>query len=100
MDRFKPIECGLEEDYNKTIADYSNNIERDPKDVRSYIARGNAWFERGDCNNAIDDYTKAIEIDPNFAEAYSCRGIAWSKTGYHGNALVDFSRAIEIIEAV
>ncbi|MBN3910667.1 MAG: tetratricopeptide repeat protein [Nostoc sp. NMS1] len=64
-----------EKDNERVIADYNKAIEIDPKNpkviysipfiARSYIKRGDAYWESKDYQKALPDYIKAIEIYDN-----------------------------------
>ena len=79
-----------------TIADYTRNIERNPKDVNAYNNRGYARLMKGDFDGAIEDSTRAIELDPKNAQAYTNLGYAKLKTGDLDGAIADSTRAIEL----
>lgn len=81
---------------NKAIADYSQAIELNPKDITAYTLRGVAWGKKREYDKAIADYTKAIEITPKFAKAYNNRGYTWAQKGNMNEAIADYTKAIEI----
>ena len=51
------------------IADYTNALELDSKNVKAWVARGFAEGRKGDNEGAIADYTRALELDPENALA-------------------------------
>ncbi|HNR19912.1 MAG TPA: tetratricopeptide repeat protein [Bacteroidia bacterium] len=80
-----------------TIMRYAQKaIDADPDYWMGYLARGNAWHDKGEHYKAIADYNKAIELKPDDAVAYYNRGIAWSKKGEYDKAIADYTKAIEL----
>jgi len=64
-------------DYNRAIADLSEAIRLDPKDVTAYNRRGLAYDNKGNADRAIADYSEAIRLDAKIAVAYFNRGRAY-----------------------
>ena len=85
-----------EDEYDQAIDDYNEAIRLNPKSVRAYNSRGNAWSRKLDYDRAIADYDKAIQLDPQFAKAYSNRGAAWSKKVNYDRAIADEDEAIRL----
>ena len=52
-----------------------------PDDATAFLARGNAYYAKGDCDKAIADYDQAIQLKPDFAMAYYNRGLAYIQQG-------------------
>ncbi|MBI2900173.1 MAG: tetratricopeptide repeat protein, partial [Planctomycetes bacterium] len=87
-------EAALERD--AAIADYTQAIEIDPRNLFAYNNRGVARSVQGRIDDAIADYTKAIEIDPRDTTAYHNRGKARTDKADLDGAIRDFTKAIEI----
>lgn len=68
--------------FDLAIKDYSSAIKLNPKDIESYLNRGNFYCTHGDQDLAIEDYNKVIELDPNNVDAYIGRGNAYNHTGH------------------
>ncbi|MCE0521587.1 MAG: tetratricopeptide repeat protein [Methylacidiphilales bacterium] len=83
-------------DYNGALADYTQAIAQDPKNVPAYIGRATVLSLEGNYAGAIADDTKAISFDPRNAVAYSNRGNAKAAKGDLTGALADYTRAIAI----
>jgi tetratricopeptide (TPR) repeat protein len=49
-----------------------------PGYAEAYVARGNAYFNKGQYDLAIADATKALEISPGNAQAHYNRGVAYA----------------------
>ena len=64
--------------------------------AQSYVARGAAWFEKGEVERAISDYNLAIAFDPRSATAWLNRAIARSYKGDHEGALEDYARTLDL----
>ncbi len=83
-------------DLDRAIADFSEAIRLDPKDVWSYHNRGLAYAAKGDFDRAIADYSEAIRLDPKDVLAYKNRGGAYLYSGALPKALADFNQASEL----
>ncbi|MDR4497770.1 MAG: tetratricopeptide repeat protein [Candidatus Scalindua sp.] len=80
----------------KTIAEYTQAIERDPENVDLYIARGDAYFAKGQNDEAIADYTQAIKLEPTEALTYHNRGGLYIVNGEYDKAIADLTQAIKL----
>jgi tetratricopeptide (TPR) repeat protein len=78
------------------IADYSEIIQRDPRDAVAYNNRGYAYSTLERYPEALVDLSRAIALDPGFAMAHNNRGCVYDAQGRYAEALADFSRALEI----
>jgi tetratricopeptide (TPR) repeat protein len=56
-------------DNDRAIADFSQAIKLNPKNVQAYVARGDVYSKKGDDDRAIADFTQAIQLDPKNANA-------------------------------
>ncbi|MCA1389651.1 tetratricopeptide repeat protein [Bradyrhizobium sp. IC3123] len=59
------------------------------------MARGNAYFAKGDFDRAIADYNRVIAVDPEYAHdyaAYGSRAIAYLRKGDLRQAFADVDR--------
>jgi len=108
---------------DKTIADYTEAIRRNPNDSEAYKRRGKAYYKdysnaRADLvsvddpdtlnfsevrrelnvllDKAIADYTEAIIRNPNDSEAYKLRGKAYTVNHDYDKAIADYTEAIRI----
>ena len=70
------------------IADFTKQIELDPKDFIAFGNRGISKSSLGDYSGAIEDFTKSIKIEPNYADSYINRGLL------KNNYLKDYYSAI------
>lgn len=83
-------------DNDRAIADYSEAIRLNPKDVPAYNNRGTALRDKGDLDRAIANYNQAIRLDPNDVAAYNNRGNAWHEKGDAKRAVVDYSETTRL----
>jgi tetratricopeptide (TPR) repeat protein/S1-C subfamily serine protease len=81
--------------YHKTIAIYSEIIQKQPESY-VYYNRGLANYDLGNKQEAILDFNRAIAINPKFAIAYSNRGVVKSNLGDKQAAIADYDRALAI----
>ena len=77
----------------KGIADKYGKIS--PKDVDSFIKRGDDYYEESFYLHAIKDYTRAISIDPKNQLAYFQRGKTYNLIDDYKAALNDFDTLIK-----
>ena len=83
-------------DYEGSIADYTEAIRLDPKPER-YRDRGVAFAMWKKPDRAIRDYTEAIRLNPQDGEAYRLRAIVnYYETGNYSEALNDYTNAIRL----
>ena len=78
---------------DKTIADYNNAIELNPRDAEAYYNRGIAYYNKGQYDQTISDYSKAIEINPKYAEAYNNRAVSCYLKGEYDKVWEDVHKA-------
>jgi len=83
-------------EYDKAIAEYTENIRIDPAYVAAYHARGCAWSAKNEHDKAIADFTEAIRLSPTYAAAYCGRGWAWGAKRDIDKAMSDFTEAIRL----
>ena len=80
---------------DKAIADYSNAIDRDPKNVVFYTNRAVSQYNSGAYDQVIADCTKAIEFNPQCAAAYLWRSRAYEKMGKEEESKKDMETAVQ-----
>jgi tetratricopeptide (TPR) repeat protein len=85
------------EDYNSAIADYTEAVRLDPKNVNAYYNRGAVYLlGKKDYDRAIADYTEVIKLDPKNVGAYNDRGAAYSSKEDYNSAIEDFAVALSL----
>lgn len=55
---------------DQTIRELDEAIQRNPEDVKTYLDRGYAYYEKGDLDRAIEDYDNAVRLCPNYVTDY------------------------------
>ena len=93
---------------SEAVADYSQALELNPKDVSAFLGRGQVFMERRDFNRAIEDLDAAIgSIDSvpgadatwkaEFeAFARNGRAATYAGLGDFGRALEEFGKSVEL----
>jgi tetratricopeptide (TPR) repeat protein len=69
-------------DYDQLISDFTDDINRNPKDSDAYRRRGNAEYEKEDWNRAMADFNRATELNPKNHAAY------WNRAWVHAEERV------------
>jgi cytochrome c-type biogenesis protein CcmH/NrfG len=80
----------------KRIASLRAAVERDPKDVASWIALGNAYFDLDQKADAVQAYGKALELQPDNPDVLTDQGVMYRQLGASDKALVNFEKASSI----
>lgn len=88
------------ENYMKSIVDFSHAIELDPKNGEGYFYRGIAKRSLEDYRGAIVDFTKAIQLMPKenlgYKLAYYFRASSKKDLKDYKGAIIDYSTLIKI----
>jgi tetratricopeptide (TPR) repeat protein len=89
------VAYGRQGDFDKQIADFTQDTKLDPRNPQAYYNRGVVYQQREDIDHAIADFTETIRLDPAAVDAYYYRGLAYAKkAGYDKtNADADWSVA-------
>jgi tetratricopeptide (TPR) repeat protein len=82
--------------HDAALADFSESINLDPKDAKTWSNRGAVYKKLGQLDKAIADFSTAIELDPKFVAAWSNRGIACMGLGEWAKAAADYARIVEL----
>ena len=70
--------------------------DRDPGDVKSWIALGNEYFDSGQRAKAIDAYGRALELQPNNPDVLTDQGVMYRELGVYDKAIANFKKASTI----
>ncbi|MEH2408312.1 toll/interleukin-1 receptor domain-containing protein [Nostoc sp.] len=84
------------QDYQGASEDYTKAIQIAPKNVNSYIKRGDVHYFFKDYQAAIKDYTQAIQIAPKNVNLYIKRGHVRYFVKDYQAAIKDYTQAIQI----
>jgi tetratricopeptide (TPR) repeat protein len=82
--------------YESAIIDYDKALAIAPKFIDVQMARGNAFWAKGDVDRALGDFSKVIAGDAKHADALLRRGLIFQDKGLHDQAISDFSRLIKV----
>ena len=104
--RERAIQKLEEGNYESAIEEFDKAIESRPDDVKIYLNRGIAYYQKA-CQKAwnelyeeipyaVSDFDEAIRLNPNLAEAYFYRGKCKSIERKHLEAISDFDKAISL----
>jgi len=73
----------------------ATNPKQDSKISWVFVARGTAYFSKGELDKAIKDYDTAIRLDPKNSPAFSNRGTLHMAQGQPDLALADYNGALK-----
>ena len=84
-------------DYDRAIANLTEEIRADPEDAGAYGQRGEAWADKGEDDKAIADFSAAIALDPMDATDLDNRGEVYHHRKHDlDRAVADYSVAIAV----
>ncbi len=67
------------EEFDQSIAAYSQAITLDPEYIAVYNNRGRVYASMGEQEMAVADFTTAIELDPEYVNGYFNRTISYAE---------------------
>jgi serine/threonine protein kinase/Flp pilus assembly protein TadD len=80
----------------KTLAEWTDLIEKSPNDPELYFNRANLHDIRDERTNAIDDFTHAISLKPDYISAFVRRSYLYTMIADYKNALADATKVIDL----
>jgi len=83
-------------EFSKSIEEYTNAINLDPKNTAAYIARGQAFVISEKLSEAANDFTKAISLAPENPTPYAERANVLIEQDQKDQAETDFKKAITL----
>jgi tetratricopeptide (TPR) repeat protein len=83
-------------DFQQAEREYTQAIERNPKDRDAYYNRGLVYVQLKEYDRACQDFEAALALDPKFIEAYCNRGNAHFQAGRPELAVKDYDQAIRL----
>lgn len=81
----------------KTLTQWSNEIEKSPDDPELFLNRGTLHAMRDERTNAIDDFTQALNLKPNYLQALSSRSFEYMNIAQYDKALADANKLIALV---
>lgn len=91
-----PKSGATNEDYDRSISEYTRQISAHPANAILYNHRGVVYYAKGLVDKALDDFSTAIALDQSYADAYCNRGMAFNSKGEFDLAIMDCTTAIDI----
>ena len=76
--------------FEKTVAEMTDNLAKNPQNVPSYSRRGDALFFLGRFKEAVADYEKEVQLNPKLNASHWQRGIAYFYAGRFKKAAHQF----------
>lgn len=86
-------------DLDGAIADYTEALKINPRDLFAYNNRGNTRRDKGDLEGAVADYDAALQVDAGYAAAYTNRGRVHEVRGDVAKARADYEAALKASDA-
>jgi tetratricopeptide (TPR) repeat protein len=90
------VEFKSKKDLDRALADFSEAIKLNPKNLIAYNNRGNTLVDQGANDKAIADFDAAIAGDPSYLNAYSGRGDAYKNKKDYDHAIDDYTKALSL----
>ncbi len=81
------------EHWPQAIADFTQAIQFNDRDLRAYYNRGCTYHQQGQLTAALQDFSQVLQIAPNHAQAYLSRGLLQQQLGNSEAALADLQEA-------
>jgi tetratricopeptide (TPR) repeat protein len=77
----------------KRIGVLQTLVDRDPGDVKSWIALGNEYFDSQQREKAIQAYDRALKLQPNNPDVLTDQGVMYRELGQLDKAVANFKKA-------
>jgi cytochrome c-type biogenesis protein CcmH/NrfG len=68
-------------------------VDRDPANVKSWVALGNEYFDSEQREKAIDAYGNALRLEPNNPDVLTDQGVMYRELGAFDKAIANFEKA-------
>jgi tetratricopeptide (TPR) repeat protein len=91
-----PPEPPLSPAAQKRIGVLRTLVDRDPGDVKSWIALGNEYFDAQQRDKAIEAYDRALKLQPNNPDVLTDQGVMYREIGQPQKAVANFKKANSI----
>jgi len=85
-----------QEQYERAIADYSQQIHLEPENANAFASRGECYCCLGNTKQGLADFSRAIRINPRHLYARANRAMIYAELEAWEPALRDLSAAIEL----
>jgi tetratricopeptide (TPR) repeat protein len=88
---------GVQEQFDRAIADFEKAIELDPENPTPYYNQGLTYNDTGDTDRALSDLDHLITMKPSeIADAYQLRGSILFNRHEYARALRNFDEVIDL----
>ena len=87
---------GTKGDYERSVADFSAVILRNPKLTQAYNGRCYTLALMGDAAHALEDCNRALALEPNTPYILDSRAYAFLRAGDFPRALADYDLILQI----
>jgi predicted Zn-dependent protease len=71
-------------------------VQRNPKDVQSWIQLGNMYFDTKQPQKSIEAYAKALELQPNNPDVLTDQGVMYRDLKQYDRAVANFTKANQL----
>ena len=71
-------------------------IKRDPRNPKTYVALGLAYWDRNDYRHALTAFQRAVQVGPTSAEAHNWLGVALADKADLPGAVAEFRKSIAL----
>ena len=82
------------EKYQKQLEKANTAINKNSKNISSYLKRAEAEYNLGMYKESVEDYSTVLQKYPNVSETYFMRGNARFATKDYKGAIDDFSKSL------
>jgi cytochrome c-type biogenesis protein CcmH/NrfG len=91
-----PAPAGAPIDAAAQIATAQSVVEKDPKNVRAWVALGNLFFDTHQHQKSVDAYARALELEPGNADVLTDQGVMYRALGAFDKAVANFDKASKL----
>lgn len=89
------INLSAYEDMDKFISTVTDQLLKEPNNVKWYLARGDAYLKLHEFDKAVADFSQALAIDKHSSPAWFGRGMAYGRMGQIDEGIADLSEFIK-----
>jgi tetratricopeptide (TPR) repeat protein len=87
---------GVPLDAAEQIASARQVVEKDPKNLRAWIALGNLYFDTHQPQKSVDAYARALELKPDDPDVLTDQGVMFRALGAYDKAIANFQKASQV----
>lgn len=83
-------------DASAQIAAAQSVVEKDPGNVRAWVALGNLYFDTHQAQKSVDAYARALVLRPDDPDVLTDQGVMYRALGAFDKAVANFQRASQV----